>query len=503
MNLPHRIGSALLAACALLPLPLRAQCPDGTPPPCGRTARAAPATTSVAVLYFENLSRDTTDAYLVDGLTEELTSRLGAVTRLRVTGRSVVRHAQRTAGGDVVAVGRVLNVRYVVEGSLRRSGPRVRVSARLLRASDGVRVWGDDYDRTMDDLLALQEDIAREVAGNVAGQLLPGEQRALARRPTTSAEAYDHYLHAKYLVTRRTEAAITQAAAELDQALRLDPGFAAAEARRAQTFELAFAYGIPLATPESLAARAQRSADRAVQLDPGASDTWMAVGLVRFWFPPVDLDASRAALERAAAIDPRNADAFHNLGVVLMTVPDLPAASAALTRALALEPGRGVSLLDLAQVEYSARRFDAARRYVDSALALEPQQARIYMLRALLRLRSGETAGARSDAEAGVRLSTAALHSFALAALIIVKLAQGDSVAARGHMAAMDLSAMPMALVLAAFGQTEPALDVLERGPLLAIDRSWLWWPEFDSLRASPRFARAVEAWAPRGARRP
>jgi len=125
---------AVLPSCHLAAL----QCPDGAPPPCAGARRAAQPT-SVAVLYFENLSRDTADLYLADGLTEELTSRLGAVARLRVTGPSVVRRAQQVAGGDALAVGRALTVRYLVEGSLRRSGPRVRVSVRLLRALPGYQ----------------------------------------------------------------------------------------------------------------------------------------------------------------------------------------------------------------------------------------------------------------------------------------------------------------------------------------------------------------------------
>lgn len=488
---------------------IAAQCPDGAPPPCaGRAARTAAQPTSVAVLYFENLSRDTTDTYLADGLTEELTSRLGAVTRLRVTGRSIVRRAQQTAAGDAMAVGRALNVRYLVEGSLRRAGSRVRISARLLRASDGVRIWGDDYDRTMDDLLALQENIAREVAGNVAGQLLPGEQRVLARRPTANAAAYDHYLRGKYLTLRRTEAAITQGVAEFGQALRLDPAFAAAEARRAQALVTAFAYGVPIAAPESLAAWAQRSASRAVQLDPEASDTWIAMGLVHVWFEPRDIGQARADLERATAIDPRDADAFHTLGVILGAMPDFPAAITAFDRALALEPVRGVTLLDRAQIEFASKRFAAAQRYIDSAIASEPQQARSYGLRAGLRLRMGDTTGARADAETAVRLATGSIRTMALAALIEVEVARGDTAAAREHLAALERlpyssTAIALALAQIMFGRNEEALATLERGPIESFFRAWLWWPQFDPVRSSPRFARALARWAPRGARTP
>jgi len=134
--------------------PLSAQCPDGTPPPCRARAVPTPATNSVAVLYFDNLSSDTSDAYLADGLTEEITSRLGELPRLQIKrpGRDVVRRLRDTVPDYLVALGRILRVRYLVEGSVRRAGPRVRVSARLLGAGDGFRVWSADYDRAASDL---------------------------------------------------------------------------------------------------------------------------------------------------------------------------------------------------------------------------------------------------------------------------------------------------------------------------------------------------------------
>jgi TolB-like protein/Tfp pilus assembly protein PilF len=487
---------AVLPSCRLAAL----QCPDGAPPPCaGQAARNAGQPTSVAVLYFENLSRDTADLYLADGITEELTSRLGAVARLRVTGRSVVRRAQQTAGGDALAVGRGLNVRYLVEGSLRRSGPRVRVSVRLLRASDGVRVWGDDYDRTMDDLLALQEDIARQVAASVAGQLLPGERSALAARPTTSPEAYDHYLRGRYLYTRRTVSAITQAAAEFTEALRLDPRFAAAEARLATTLALAYGYGAPLASDDSLAARARRSAERALQLDSTASDAWLAMAAVRFWFQPIEVDAALAAMRHAITLDPRNAEAQHALGVMLQSLQEDSAAVAAFQRALALEPTRGVTLLDMAEVRYAQRRFAEARLLVDSAIVLDPLQSRPFWLRGALRRTMGDIAGGRTDAETALRQSAPKVRMYSLAQMIGFDLLAHDTASARARLAEMEASplrvAIAHALALAHFGLLDSAMAVLARGPIVPIDWSGLPMPEFDPLRSLPGYPRAVEAW--------
>ncbi len=152
-----RITLALLLS-AYPTIRLSAQCPDGTPPPCAapaaRAPASAPAPNSVAVLYFDNLSRDTADAYLADGLTEEITDRLGAIERLQVKSRTWVRRLQVAIPGDPAALARALRVRYMVEGSVRRAGSRVRVSTRLIHATDGFRVWGNDYDATVGDLLA-------------------------------------------------------------------------------------------------------------------------------------------------------------------------------------------------------------------------------------------------------------------------------------------------------------------------------------------------------------
>ena len=165
------------------------QCPDGSPPPC-RVARADAGPkpgvppNSVAVLYFDNLSRDTADAYMADGLTEELIGRLGQVERLTVKSRFAVRRFRGTTTEDPATVGRALGVAHLVTGSIRRSGNRVRVTVELMRVAGGDREWGEQYDRTEADLLVIQEEIARRVATAVAGRLLPTERARLAVRPT-------------------------------------------------------------------------------------------------------------------------------------------------------------------------------------------------------------------------------------------------------------------------------------------------------------------------------
>ena len=175
---------ALAATTLLAAVPALAQCPDGTPPPCAGQRAPAPAPNSVAVLYFDNLSRDSADAYLADGLTEQLIVRLGRIERLDVKPRSEVQRARLRSFGGPTAVARALNVRYLVTGSVRKVGWRVIVTAEL--AQPGARrnrVWGDIFDRSSTDVLDVETSIAEAVASTVAGRLRPEERAALAHLP--------------------------------------------------------------------------------------------------------------------------------------------------------------------------------------------------------------------------------------------------------------------------------------------------------------------------------
>lgn len=155
-----------------------AQCPDGSPPPCrAATGRPpAPAANSVAVLYLDNLSRDTADAFLADGLTEEIIIRLGQVPRLAVKSRYEVQRFRGRTAQDLAALGRALGAAYLVTGSVQRAGDQVRLRYEVIRAATRTHVAGDVIDRSSRDLLTVESDIAREVATAITGQLLPEER---------------------------------------------------------------------------------------------------------------------------------------------------------------------------------------------------------------------------------------------------------------------------------------------------------------------------------------
>jgi adenylate cyclase len=470
---------------------------------------------SVAVLYFENLSRDTSDAYLADGLTEEITSRLGDVRRLEVKSRNAVRPFRGEAASDPAAVGRRLRVRYLVEGSVRRGGARVRVSARLIRADNGFRVWGADFDRSTEDLLALQEEIAGEVARNIAGRLLPEERARLAARPTTNADAYDHFLRGNYYLAFRSPGQAVRAAEEYDAAIRLDPAFSAALARSSLNYALVLDWGwpFPVLSRDSLIARSAVAAARAVRLDSTSADAWTAEAYARSFEHPLTYQGVLEAIERAVALDPRNAEAWHQYGWFLYVLGRTNDAVAALQRALALEPARAISCEHIARALRDDRRYGEARRWIDSAIVLDPAQSFHYLVRTTVLVSLGDTAGARRDAEASARLG-GDYPFWGAVARAYVAVAVGDTGAATpleaGLLAGIRepgrlslVESFLISSVLARARRTDAALRYLEH----AQPRSATLWvtltgASYDAVRADPRFQRVFEELRPLGAAR-
>ena len=324
-----------------------AQCPDGTPAPCrgAQAARAAaPPSSSVAVLYLDNLSRDTADAYLADGLTEEIISRLGDIRRLTVKSRFAVRRYRGgSARAGLSAIGHALGAGYIVTGSVQRSGSRLRVTAELARVTSGDRVWGRQYERGDGDLFAIMTDIAQNVVEGIAGSLLPDEERSLRARPTESRDAYDHLLRGDVLLAQRTPVSVRQAVTEYEAAARRDPTLVGAWAK------LSVAYGILVQRgwttdgrppAESLSTRSIAAAERALALDSTSSDAWMAEGYARMVRDPLAWQGAEDGFRRAVALSPRNAEAWHQLGDLLAAMGRDSEATSSYRAALAAEPDR-------------------------------------------------------------------------------------------------------------------------------------------------------------------
>jgi len=457
---------------------------------------------TVAVAYFKDLSTDPAHKYLADALAEEIASSLGRVPRLQVKSPAAVRFVQRAAD-DPRAIGSALNVRYVVEGSVRRVGDHVRVSVRLVKAADGFRAWGDDYDRPTADLLKIPEDIARDVAAGIAGALSPSERQAVSLRPTADVQAYDRYLQGNFYLAQRSVPGLTKARAAYEEAGRLDPGFDRALARLAYTYALSFTYNVPIPgiPRERVLERGLELTDRALRLTPASSDAWMARGHLLAERHTRTLEGVIPALERAISLDSANAEARHQYGWALTLVGRDSAAEASYRRALDLEPGRVNTLRELALC-ISLRDPQHALRLLDSALAIDPTFYQAYIARAWLELKLGDLTRARSAAEMALRLRERAGGAAALAMVELREhnIGRARSLIAR-HMAPpfeVDQGSIP--IVLWELGDTAGALTLLEQIPRGARLWSNLRGTQFDGLRGEPRFQRVVETARPPGA---
>jgi adenylate cyclase len=494
MNARSALACALVAATAR---GLAAQCPDGSPPPCG--VRPAPAVTSVAVLPFDNLTRDSADLYLARQLTDEVTLRLAQVGRLTVTSASAMRRYRGDEEPQRVA--RAVGVAHLVGGSVRHERGRLRVGVELLRARDGVSVWTETYDRPDSALLDIQIAIATAVARAIAGRLLPQDQNRLGARPTRDARAYDHFARGRYETDRRTTRALLRAIQEFQSAIRFDSGFASAIAgeARANLFLAVLYYDSALVSVprDSLLARGATLGQRALRLDSTSAAAWHAVSMMS---PPAE---RRRLLERALALEPQNADVLFDYASTKEEMGDTSGLEAILQRAVAADPTRSLSLLKLGLSHFHRGRYAEAARWLDSAVALRPDAHFIFYDRAQARLRLGDTTTLRADAEEVRRLGRAAVAD---ALLLHLAVARHDSAAVRAAVAVLHASVerldcprnfdcLQAALALAGAGDREGALRLLERtAPFSSLLAPWLRLPEFDGLRSDPRFQAATAA---------
>lgn len=490
----------LAAACATLGARMHAQCPDGTPPPCRTpTPPHIPAANTIAVLYFDNLSRDTGDVYLADGLTEELISRLAQVEQLQVKSRTAVAALRGRAANDPASIGRILGVAQLVNGSVLRSGQRLRVNIELTRAATGNSIWARSFDRPSNNLLGVQAEIAESLAVHIAGRLSPAERRRVASPPARNSRAYDLLLRARFHSAQRTTDGLLTAVREFEQAYRLDSTSVDALVGVANTYgqlsSLYYSADIGLSR-DSLAALARAFLERAIRRDS------LAPSVVTARASSVDPVLALSWLDGAAARDPRNVNVHYAYGIALRATGHDSAAVAEFMRAAELEPDRAMVLTNLGQAHLVARRYQQATRWLDSAATLRPDAGFIYSDQAFARLLVGDTAGARSAADVAGRHGAFETRDV-IRALLDAR--AGDTASARARLAGVERTlarsdcflshqCLELSFGLAQIGERDRALDVFERlGPRSTWLVYWSGRPEFDPIRAEQRFVRVVD----------
>ncbi|HEY2804392.1 MAG TPA: hypothetical protein VGI92_00885 [Gemmatimonadales bacterium] len=455
------------------------------------------------MLYFDNATHDSADAYLADGLTEEVILRLQQLQRLEVKSRyesQRVRAAHQTAPA---AVGRILDVRYLVNGSVQRAGSRVVVRVALTRADRGVDIWSERYDQTNSDVLDVIDAIARGVATGVAGRLLPAEAANLSARPTADPIAYQQFLRGNFFLAQRSASSLAAATDAYAAALARDSTFKPALARIAYAYSLGVFYGIGTLSTDTILARAASLSARAIREAPELSDPWLAAGFLQAGEAFGGLGGgsmieARRLLARAVAIEPNSPEAHHQLAQVLFVLAEDSLAEAEYRRALAIDPARAVSLLELSILQLVTGRAGEARRSVDSAIALEPGIARAYEVRAAADLELNDSAGARADIARGITLGSGGLllEMRAFQALVLAK--TGDTAQARQEVRALagenGFQTWPVALATAALNDTAATLDALRRIPSHDLRCYAVRFPALVPWQNEPSVARITSA---------
>ena len=448
----------------------------------------------LAVLPFANQSGDPGQDYLSEGLTDELIGELGRLQpgRLGVIARtSAVRYQQMR--GDASRIAGELGVDYFIEGRAARDGSRVRIGVRLARARDQSQVWANQYERDLDDMLVLQAEVARAIAGEVALVLTPEQRARLDARPAIDPEAYEHYLKGRYFWNKRTRDGLTRAAAEFEAAARKYPGYAAAHAGIADSYLLLAYYAyLP---PQVAFARARDSAARALELDRGLAEAHVSLAGIYDDYDHRWQDAE-AEYREALRLNANYATAHQWYANHLMGWGRREEAQARILRAHELDPLSLIIQVNVANIFLLSREYGRAVEECRKAIELEPDfvTARWVLGRAYELQRQFPDAIAEFDRALAVEpdstlLRAALARAYALSgARARAELLLHDLRTAAGQ---RYVSSLDLALVYAALGQTDAAfasLDraVRERSNLLIYARVD---PAYDSLRDDPRFA--------------
>ncbi len=321
-------------------------------------ARSGEATEvpSLAVLYFENLSSDSESDYFCAGITEDILTDLSKIKGLRVASRNAV---ARYRGGpaDLPKVASDLGVKSVLEGSVRRAGDRVRITAQLINATNGFHLWAERYDRTLADVFAVQEEIAKSIADALRVALTPAESESLVQNRPDNVRAYDLYLRGRQHYGSYTTDAIREALELFQQAIAIDPDYALAWAGVADCYGQMLQHEMAK-DPEGAARLGFQAARRAIAINPRLAEAHKAEALVlRF---TGDIAGSKSALMRALDANPRFGPALINLAVEAMTVADLAGAERFIRRSLEIDPQDPFATNWLLQVLKLTSREDEA-----------------------------------------------------------------------------------------------------------------------------------------------
>jgi TolB-like protein/Tfp pilus assembly protein PilF/class 3 adenylate cyclase len=323
---------------------------------------------SIAVLPFQNLSDDKSNAYFTDGIQDEILTRLAKIGAIKVISRSSTQK-YKSVPDNLRDVGKQLGVAHVLEGSVQKVANAVHVNVQLIRAATDEHLWAESYNRTLDDVFGVEGEVANAIADQLNAKLTGAEQKAVVERPTQNAAAYDAYLRAVAIDNAQTLETTKRAADLYGEAVRLDPQFALAWARLAVARSHLYFNGIDMET--NSAAAVKEAADRAMSLQPELGEAWLAQGVYRYRVLR-DFQGALQSYEEALGRLPNSAFVLEQMAHLDRRLGQFDAAKKHYEAAAELDPRNIGILLTLADTLQTARRYNEARTVLDRALEISP-----------------------------------------------------------------------------------------------------------------------------------
>jgi eukaryotic-like serine/threonine-protein kinase len=449
----------------------------------------------VAVLPFVNASPDPENEYLSDGITDELIDALAKVEGLRVASRTSV-FALKGKPQDVRAIGALLGASEVLEGTVRKAGSQLRITAQLSSTEDGRLLWSQRYDRRLDDVFAIQDEIARTIVSTLRATSFADLSEPRAKRYTEDVEAYGLYLQGRFAWNKRTREGVSEGIRYFERAIARDPNYALAYTGLADSYALHVDYrSVPVVDGYE---RAEAYARKALELDEELAEAHASLAWSRFIYD-WDWDGAGREFRRAIELDPRYASAHQWHAFLLVSQGRFDEALVAGHTALELD-GASVSVRrSVGWLYYYARRYDQARYHLTRAIAMNPTAAETHRVLGLTLAETGDLAGAQRLLREASALPAAGAYTVAALGFVLARAGQRAAAeAVRAELEAQRrrdyVSPVAFATLCIGLGERDQALAWIERA--YQDRRGWLAYlkvnPIFDSLREERGFQELV-----------
>jgi serine/threonine protein kinase len=446
---------------------------------------------SLAVLPFTNMSADKENEYFCDGLSEEIINAMSHIQELRVTARTSA-FAFKGKETDIREVGGILNVGAVLEGSVRKSGQRLRITAQLINVEDGYHIWSGQFDREMKDIFDIQEEISLTIADHLKLKLLKGEKDKILKRHTENHEAYELYLKGLHFWRRRYEKGLQKSLQFFQLAVEKDPGYALPYVGIADAFGILGVYGF--LPPHPAYSRARAAANTALAIDPEMAEVYASLGWIAMWYDR-DWPAAEDHFLKAIRMKQDYPEAHLWYGNLLACTGRAEESIREMKKGEALEPLEPAPSTHVGWALHFARRFDESIEEIRSVIASDPEFSLPYMVLAgnfLAKEKSSEAIEASKKFVELTAGSVIALAFLGMAYGLAGMKEEAFKILEQQDELTKDRYVGPIfrAVVWTGLGEKNKALDYLEKA-YEERDSFMAWlkvWPVFDSLRAEPRF---------------